>query len=100
VARVTVKLHGAYSQFAGGARSAAVDATDIASALEGVVARFPTLAERLRDEHGRMREHVGVFANSEEMRYLDGERTPLRDGDVVDIVPAISGGEDERWRAG
>ena len=93
VARVTVKLHGAFSEFAGGARSVAVDAADVAGALVGLVARHPSLAERLRDEHGRMREHVNIFANDEDMRYLDGERTALRDGDIVHIVPAVSGGE-------
>ena len=88
-----MKLHGAFSEFAGGARSATVDATDIASALAGLVARYPSLAERLRDEHGKMREHVSIFANDEDVRSLDGERTPLREGDIVHVVPAVSGGE-------
>ncbi len=88
-----MKLHGAFSEFAGGARSVTVDATDVAGALVGLVAALPSLAERLRDEHGRMREHVNIFANDEDMRYLDGERTALRDGDIVHIVPAVSGGE-------
>jgi molybdopterin converting factor small subunit len=93
VARVTVKLHGAFSEFAGGARSVPVEADDVAGALGGLVARHPSLAERLRDEHGTMREHVNIYANDEDMRYLDGERTALRDGDIVHIVPAVSGGE-------
>jgi molybdopterin converting factor small subunit len=93
VAKVTVRLHGAFREFAGGARSAAVDATDVAGALAGLVAQHPTLAERLRDEHGRLREHLNIFANDEDLRFLDGERTALRDGDVVHIVPAVSGGE-------
>jgi molybdopterin synthase sulfur carrier subunit len=93
VAKVTVKLHGAFSEFAGGARSATIEASDVGSALSGLVERYPSLAERLRDEHGKMREHVNIFANEEEIRYLDGERTALREGDTVDIVPAVSGGE-------
>ena len=93
MAKVTVKLHGAFSEFAGGARSALVEASDIAGALTGLVGRYPSLAERLRDEHGKMRQHVNIFANDEEIRYLDGERTALRDGDTVHIVPAVSGGE-------
>ena len=88
-----MKLHGAFSEFAGGTRSATVDAGDVAGALAGLIARHPSLGERLRDEHGRMREHVNIFANDEDMRYLDGERTVLRDGDIVHIVPAVSGGE-------
>ena len=93
MAQVTVKLHGAFSQFAGGARSATVEAGDIGSALAAVVDRYPSLAERIRDEHGKLRDHLNIFANAEEMRYLDGEQTALRDGDTVDIVPAVSGGE-------
>ena len=89
-----MKLHGAFSQFAGGARSATVDAADVAAALAELVLRHPSLAERLRDEHGRMREHVNIYANDEDVRYLDGARTALRDGDVVHIVPAVSGGEE------
>ena len=87
-----MKLHGAFSQFAGGARSATVEGNDIAAALAALVARHPSLAERMRDEHGRLREHVNIFANDEDMRHLDGERTVLRDGDIVHIVPAVSGG--------
>lgn len=90
---MTVKIHGAFSEFAGGARSVPVDADDLAGALAGLVMRHPSLAERLRDEHGTMREHVNIFANDEDMRFLDGERTALRDGDVVHVVPAVSGGE-------
>ncbi len=93
VARVTVKIHGAFIQFAGGARKVELEANDLAGALAGLVARHPSLAERLRDEHGNMREHVNIFANDEDMRFLDGERTALRDGDTVHIVPAVSGGE-------
>ena len=94
VAQVTVKLHGAFSEFAGGARTVSVDAGDIGAALTDVVTRHPSLAERLRDEHGTLREHVNIFANDEDMRYLDGERTELRNGDIVHVVPAVSGGEE------
>lgn len=90
---MTVKIHGAFSEFAGGARSVAVEAGDLAGALAGLVTRHPSLAERLRDEHGRMREHVNIFANDDDVRFLDGEHTVLRDGDIVHIVPAVSGGE-------
>ena len=93
MANVTVKLHGAFSQFAGGARSAKVEASDIGSALAALVEQHPSLAERMRDEHGKLRDHVNIFANDDEIRYLDGERTPLRENDVVHIVPAVSGGE-------
>lgn len=90
--RVKVRLHGVFSEFAG-ARAADVDAETVGAALDALGARFPTLRERLRDEHGKLRQHIGVFAGGEEMRHRDGESTALADGDTVHIVPAMSGGE-------
>ncbi len=91
--RVAVLLHGAFRDFAG-ARRATVEASSVREALDGAVAAFPSLAERLRDEHGRLREHLNVFANEEDIRRLAGEETALREGDVVHIMPAVSGGEE------
>jgi len=98
VARVTVRLHGAFSDFAGGARKATLDAATVGEAIDLLPAVFPGLRERLRDEHGRIREHLNVFHNEENIRRLEGDRTRLRDGDVVHIMPAVSGGGD-RWRS-
>ncbi|GAC1461223.1 MAG: hypothetical protein NVSMB8_12380 [Candidatus Limnocylindrales bacterium] len=94
MSRVTVRLHGAFRGFAGGARSAVVEADDIAGALAGLVREHPALAERLRDEHGRLRQHVQLFANAEDVRHGDGEATSLAEGDVLEVVPAVSGGGD------
>lgn len=94
MARVTVRLHGAFSDFAGGARKATVEASTVGEVLDALPAMFPGLRERLRDEHGRIREHLNVFHNEEEIRRLEGERTPVRDADVIHVMPAVSGGGD------
>ena len=91
-ARVTVLLYGAFRDFAGGRRRASVEAATVGEALARLVDDVPTLRERIRDEHGRLRDHLNVFANDEEIGGLEGERTPLRDGDTVHVIPAISGG--------
>ncbi len=96
MARVTVLLYGAYRQFAGGRKRTVVDASSIGEALDRAADAIPALRERLRDEQGRLREHTNIFANDEEIRRLDGERTPLRDGDLVHIIPAVSGGRGSR----
>jgi molybdopterin synthase sulfur carrier subunit len=89
---VKVLLHGAYRGFAGGARDVTIDAATLRQALEELVHVHPSLAERLRDEHGRLRAHLSLFVNEEDMRFLDGEDTTLRDGDIVHVIPALSGG--------
>ncbi len=93
MASVTVRLHGAFSDMAGGARRVAVDARTVGDALDRLPAELPGLRERIRDEHGRIRDHLKVFRNEDEIASAAGEATPLRDGDVVHLVPAMSGGE-------
>jgi molybdopterin converting factor small subunit len=44
------------------------------------------------DETGTLRRHLNVFVNSDNVRDLDGVNTTLKAGDVVTILPAVSGG--------
>lgn len=91
-AQVKVLLHGAYRGFAGGTRDVTLEAATLREALEALVRAHPTLAERLRDEHGRLRRHLSLFVNEEDARFLGGEDTTLSDGDIVHVIPALSGG--------
>lgn len=53
---------------------------------------FPGLRERLCDEQGELRRFVNVYINGEDVRFLSGLQTPLKQGDEVSIVPAVAGG--------
>ncbi len=48
----------------------------------------------VRDEGGRVHQHVNIYVNSEAIEALQGLATPLQDGDEVAIIPALAGG----WR--
>ncbi|HEY6957596.1 MAG TPA: MoaD/ThiS family protein [Candidatus Limnocylindria bacterium] len=89
---VKVLLHGAWRGFAGGAKEVTLDAATLREALAGLAAAHPSLAERLRDEHGNLRAHLALFVNDEDARFLGWEDAPLRDGDIVHVIPALSGG--------
>jgi molybdopterin converting factor small subunit len=89
---VRILLHGAYREFAGGARDLTLDAATLREALEALVVAHPSLTERLRDEHGRLRAHLGLFVNQEDARFLGGEDAALADGDILHVLPALSGG--------
>lgn len=92
MATVTVRLHGAYSDFAGGRRKVTVEASTVGEALDALPRLVPGLRERIRDEQGRIRIHLNVFHNDEEIGGAPGESSPLRDGDTLHLVPAMSGG--------
>ena len=69
-----------------------MEAGTLRDALEGLARAHPSLKERLRDEHGKLRPHLALFVNDEDARLLGWEDAALRDGDVVHIIPALSGG--------
>jgi molybdopterin synthase sulfur carrier subunit len=60
--------------------------------LEELNATYPGLGERILDEQGTIRRFVNIFVNDEDVRFLQEKETPVKEADVVSIVPAIAGG--------
>ncbi len=54
--------------------------------------QFPGLKERLVDDSGELRRFINIYVNEEDIRFLDGRKTALKETDIVSIVPAIAGG--------
>ena len=54
--------------------------------------QFPGFRERLVDENGELRRFINLYVNEEDVRFLQGRTTGLKEGDTVSIVPAIAGG--------
>ena len=69
-----------------------VEASTIGGAIEALQTRFPGIKERLVDEAGEVRRFVNVYINEEDIRFLQNQDSPLKDGDEVSIIPAIAGG--------
>jgi molybdopterin synthase sulfur carrier subunit len=53
---------------------------------------YPGLKERICEESGAVRRFVNIFANDEDIRFLQNLDTPVKDADEISIVPAIAGG--------
>lgn len=64
----------------------------VGSAIAELQSRFPGIQERLVDDAGQVRRFVNVYVNEEDIRFLQNNDTPLKDGDDVSIIPAIAGG--------
>ncbi|MDA0815111.1 MAG: MoaD/ThiS family protein [Chloroflexi bacterium] len=64
----------------------------LASIVETLETQFPGMRERLLDDGGEIRRFVNIFVNGEDVRFLQGLTTDLKDGDEVSIVPAVAGG--------
>ena len=73
----------------GEVESTAASITDMIGSLD---AAYPGLKNRLCDDNGDLRRFVNIYVNEEDIRFLNGKETSLKDGDEVSIVPAIAGG--------
>lgn len=60
--------------------------------LDNLESAHPGLKGRLCDDQGELRRFVNIYVNEEDIRFLKGKDTLLKDGDEVSIVPAIAGG--------
>jgi adenylyltransferase/sulfurtransferase len=67
-------------------------AASVGEALRALTTEFGDLRKHLYTDEGKIRSFVNVYVNDEDIRYLEKENTPLKDGDTVSIVPSIAGG--------
>ncbi|MCS7203813.1 MAG: MoaD/ThiS family protein [Chitinispirillaceae bacterium] len=54
--------------------------------------KYPGFAERICQD-GKIRRFINIYVNEEDIRFLDGEETLVKEGDELSIVPAIAGGK-------
>lgn len=60
--------------------------------LGALANEHPQIHVRLCDERGEPRPHINVFINDDHIRARAGLDTPLSAGDMVFLLPAVSGG--------
>lgn len=68
-----------------------VEGATVRDALGDLDAKFPGFKDRLLDAKG-VKRFMNVYVGDEDIRFLDGLDTALKDGDALTIVPAIAGG--------
>ncbi len=68
---------------------------DLINHLDGA---YPGLKERICEEDGSIRRFVNIYLNEEDIRFLKGMDSAVKDGDEVSIVPAMAGGQSSEKR--
>ena len=89
---VTIEIPTAFRRFTDGTPKVDSGAATVAEALNELVVRFPALSRHVRDEQGQIRQFLNVYLNDEDIRFLGGEASALKDGDRLLLVPSIAGG--------
>ena len=83
-------------QYAGKQESVQIEAGTVGEALSSLTAQYAELRRHLYNDEGKIRSFVNVYLNDEDIRYLGKEQTPVKENDVLSIVPSIAGGAPSR----
>ncbi len=89
---VKVRIPGPLQKLTQDKAEVEVSARSVQELIDNLNRSYPGVKERICDESGQIRRFVNIFLNEEDIRFLSKEKTPLKDGDEVSILPAIAGG--------
>lgn len=89
---VMVRVPAPLRAFSGSAPEIALSALSVRAVLQELERSHPSLYRGICDETGKVRRHVNLFVNQHHLRDLEGLDTALAPGDVISILPAVSGG--------
>ena len=88
-----VNISGHLKDYTGERREFEVDrAENVLAMVVELDHRFPGIRNRILDDQDKTRPYVNIFVNGENARDLERERTRLRDGDLIHILPSVAGG--------
>jgi len=83
-----VRVRGPLKQLAGGCADHEIEGATVVQLLRAFELANPAASGWILDERGRIRRHINVFLNGEQV----DEAEAVSSGDLVDVLPAITGG--------
>jgi MoaD family protein len=69
-----------------------VSGSTVSQAIDDLTKQYPTIKPQIMDNQGRLRRHVNLFVNKENINNLDGLDTSIQESDLIILMPSIMGG--------
>jgi MoaD family protein len=88
-----VKLPPVLRKLSGGVKEVEVQGTTIGEVLDSLDQKYPTIKTQLLTDDGQIARFVNLYLNDEDVRFMQGLTTPVKESDTVVILPAMSGGQ-------
>ncbi len=89
---ITVHVTSVIEKLVDGQKRVSAEGATVAEVIADIDRRYPGFRSQVVDEQGNPHRFVNVYLNDEDIRYLQGANTALREGDSVSILPALAGG--------
>ncbi len=89
---VTVRVTAVLQKLTGGQKLVEARGATVREILDDLESRHPGFKEQMLGEDGKLQRFVNVYLNDEDVRYTGGIDTGVKEGDTLDILPALAGG--------
>ena len=89
---IEVRIPTILRQYTGGEKAVEGSGGTLSALIDDLESRHAGLRGRLVDDKG-LRRFVNVYLNDEDVRFLGGLETEVKDGDNVTVLPAVAGGQ-------
>ena len=88
----TIKIPPVLRPSVGGDKEVSATGGDVGSVLRDLAEQHPATQDQLFGADGQLNRYVNVYLNDEDVRFLGGLETAVKDGDSVTVLPAVAGG--------
>ena len=88
---VEVKVTATLQKLVGGQRIIKGEGSTVGELLDDLESRHPGIKDMVMVE-GEIHRFVNIYLNDEDIRFLSQLDTPVQEGDVLSILPALAGG--------
>ncbi len=92
MATVKVRIPTPLQKVTGGVGEVEGEGATIKEVIDNIESRHAGFKERLYSDDGKLRRFINIYVNEEDIRFLDGENTAVKDNDDISVIPAIAGG--------
>ena len=89
---VVIEIPSALKQYVNNEDEVEVSGSSVEEAFGALVSEYTELKANLFDENGKIRSFINVYLNDNDIRYVDGLKSKVQDGDSIQIVPSVAGG--------
>lgn len=69
-----------------------VTGSTVSQAITDLTTQYPTIKPQIMDNQGRLRRHINLFVNKENINDLNGLDTSIKESDLIILMPSITGG--------
>ena len=89
---VEVRVTASLQKLVGNQKAVVGTGETVGEVLTDLEQRYPGFQTQVLTADGAIHRFVNIYLNDEDVRFLQKLDTPLREGDVLSILPALAGG--------